>query len=95
MVNFKPLDDRVLVRKNPIPSKTIGGIIIPDTAENKPQDGIVLAVGPGRHESGKRIPVYVSTGDKIIFGKNAGVEVELDGETLYIMYEREIIAKIT
>lgn len=94
MTNFQPMHDRVLVKKNPVPTKSVGGILIPETTEGKPQDGYVLAVGPGKIEAGIRIPVNVEVGDKIIFGKNAGNDIEIDGETYTVMFEREIIAKI-
>jgi len=89
---FRPLGDRVLVRRVEEEAKTKGGIIIPDTAKEKPQEGEVLAVGPGaRDESGKLQPLDVKSGDRILFGKWSGTEVKLDGEDLLIMKESDIL----
>jgi chaperonin GroES len=89
---FRPLGDRVLVRRVEEEEKTKGGIIIPDTAKEKPQEGEVLAVGPGaRDDSGKIQPLDVKTGDRILFGKWSGSEVKLDGEDLLIMKESDIL----
>ena len=89
---FRPLGDRVLVRRVEEEEKTKGGIIIPDTAKEKPQEGEVIAVGPGaRDESGKIQPLDVSVGDRILFGKWSGTEVKLDGEDLLIMKESDIL----
>jgi chaperonin GroES len=89
---FRPLGDRVLVRRVEEEAKTKGGIIIPDSAKEKPQEGEVLAVGPGaRDESGKLQPLDVSVGDRILFGKWSGTEVKLDGEDLLIMKESDIL----
>jgi chaperonin GroES len=89
---FRPLGDRVLVKRVEEESKTKGGIIIPDTAKEKPQEGEVLAVGPGaRDESGKRIDLDVKVGDRILFGKWSGTEVKLEGEDLIIMKESDIL----
>ena len=89
---FRPLGDRVLVRRVEEEEKTRGGIIIPDTAKEKPQEGEVIAVGPGaRDESGKLQPLDVSVGDRILFGKWSGTEVKLDGEDLLIMKESDIM----
>ena len=89
---FRPLGDRVLVRRVEEEEKTKGGIIIPDTAKEKPQEGEVLAVGPGaRDDSGKIQPLDVSVGDRILFGKWSGTEVKLDGEDLIIMKESDIL----
>jgi chaperonin GroES len=86
-MKFRPLHDRVLVRRN-AEEKTAGGIIIPDTAKEKPQQGEVLAVGPGwRDETGKLVPPDVKAGDEILFGKWSGTEVKIDGEDLLIMKE--------
>lgn len=93
-MNIKPLNDRIVVKKNTIPTRSVGGIIIPDTAENKPQDGVVLAVGEGVWDSGKRIPLSVEVNDTVIFGKNAGVEIEHENEKYFIMHESEIVAII-
>ena len=89
---FRPLGDRVLVRRVEEEEKTRGGIIIPDTAKEKPQEGEVIAVGPGaRDESGKLQPLDVKAGDKIMFGKCSGTEVKLDGKDLLIMKESDIL----
>ena len=96
MSKFQPLDDRILIKKNIPVTKTLGGIIIPDTATDKPQDGIVIEVGPGkRGNDGNRIPLSVTEGDKVIFGKNAGIEITFEDEQYWIMLESEIIAKIS
>jgi chaperonin GroES len=89
---FRPLGDRVLVRRVEEEQKTKGGIIIPDTAKEKPQEGEVLAAGPGaRDEGGKVHPLDVKVGDRILFGKWSGTEVKLDGEDLIIMKETDIL----
>ena len=89
---FRPLGDRVLVKRVEEEEKTKGGIIIPDTAKEKPQEGEVIAVGPGaRDDSGKIQPLDVSVGDRILFGKWSGTEVKLDGEDLMIMKESDIL----
>ncbi|HEX8640375.1 MAG TPA: co-chaperone GroES [Allosphingosinicella sp.] len=91
-MNFRPLHDRVLVRRVEAEEKTAGGIIIPDTAKEKPQEGEVLAVGAGtRDETGKLQPLDVKEGDRILFGKWSGTEVRLDGEDLLIMKESDIL----
>jgi chaperonin GroES len=92
---FRPLHDRVVVRRLESEEKTKGGIIIPDTAKEKPQQGQVIAVGPGgRDETGKLIPLDVKAGDKVLFGKWSGTEVKLDGEELLIMKESDIMGVI-
>lgn len=92
MANFRPLHDRVLVKRVKEEEKTKGGIIIPDTAKEKPQEGEIIAVGPGaRDESGKRIEPDVKVGDRILFGKWSGTEVTLDGDELLIMKESDIM----
>jgi chaperonin GroES len=89
---FRPLGDRVLVRRVEEEEKTRGGIIIPDTAKEKPQEGEVIAVGPGaRDETGKVQPLDVAVGDRILFGKWSGTEVKLGGEDLLIMKESDIL----
>jgi chaperonin GroES len=89
---FRPLGDRVLVRRVEEEEKTKGGIIIPDTAKEKPQEGEVIAAGPGgRDDSGKIQPLDVAVGDRILFGKWSGTEVKLDGEDLLIMKESDIL----
>ena len=91
-MNFRPLHDRVVVRRIDAEEKTAGGIIIPDTAKEKPQQGEVIAVGPGaRDESGKVQPLDVQPGDRVLFGKWSGTEVKVDGEDLLIMKESDIM----
>ena len=95
MPNFRPLGDRVLVKRVKEEEKTKGGIIIPETAQEKPQEGEVVAVGPGaRDEDGERIAMDVKTGDRILFGKWSGTEVKVDGEDLLIMKESDILGVI-
>jgi chaperonin GroES len=92
---FRPLHDRVVVRRISADEKTKGGIIIPDTAQEKPSQGEVIAVGPGgRDESGKLIPIDLKNGDKVLFGKWSGTEVKIDGEELLIMKESDIMGVI-
>ena len=92
---FRPLHDRVVVKRIDAEEKTAGGIIIPDTAREKPQQGQILAVGPGgRDEAGKLIPIDLKVGDKVLFGKWSGTEVKLDGEELLIMKESDIMGII-
>ena len=92
---FRPLGDRVLVKRVEEESKTKGGIIIPDTAKEKPQEGEVVAVGPGaRDDNGKLQPLDVKAGDRILFGKWSGTEVKLDGEELLIMKESDIMGVV-
>ena len=94
-MKFRPLHDRVVVRRLEGEQKTAGGIIIPDTAKEKPQEGEIIAVGPGgRDESGKLIPIDLKVGDRILFGKWSGTEVKLDGEELLIMKESDIMGVI-
>lgn len=94
-MSFRPLHDRVLVRRVEQESKTAGGIIIPDTAKEKPQEGEVVAVGPGaRDEQGKVHALDVRVGDRILFGKWSGTEVKLDGEELIIMKESDVMGVI-
>jgi chaperonin GroES len=92
---FRPLHDRVVVRRVDASEKTKGGIIIPDTAKEKPQEGEVIAVGPGgRDESGGLVPLDVKPGNRVLFGKWSGTEVKLDGEELLIMKESDIMGII-
>ena len=92
---FRPLHDRVVVRRVESEAKTKGGIIIPDTAKEKPQEGEIVAVGSGaRDESGKVVPLDVKAGDRILFGKWSGTEVKIDGEDLLIMKEADIMGVI-
>ena len=93
---FRPLHDRVLVRRTEEDEKTKGGIIIPDTAKEKPQQGEVVSVGTGaRNEQGEITPMEVSAGDRILFGKWSGTEVKLDGEDLLIMKESDILGIVS
>ncbi|NIP75108.1 MAG: co-chaperone GroES [Xanthomonadales bacterium] len=95
-MSFTPLHDRVLVRRVESEEKTAGGLIIPDTAKEKPQEGEVVAVGEGaRKDSGELIPMDVKAGDRILFGKWSGTEVKIDGEELLIMKESDILGIIT
>ena len=94
-MNFRPLHDRVVVRRVTAEEKSSGGIIIPDTAQEKPMQGEVIAVGPGaRDENGQIVALDVKAGDRILFGKWSGTEVKLDGEELLIMKESDIIGVI-
>ena len=94
-MNFRPLHDRVVVRRLNAEEKTSGGIIIPDTAQEKPMEGEVIAVGAGaRNEQGQIVPLEVKAGDKILFGKWSGTEVKLDGQELLIMKESDIMGII-
>jgi chaperonin GroES len=92
---FRPLHDRVVVKRIDAEAKSKGGIIIPDTVKEKPSEGEVVAVGPGgRDESGKIIPIELKSGDRVLFGKWSGTEVKLDGEDLLIMKESDIMGVI-
>ena len=92
---FRPLHDRVLIRRVESEEKTVGGIIIPDTAKEKPMEGEVVAAGPGaRGEDGKLQPMDVRTGDRVLFGKWSGTEVKLDGDELLIMKESDIMGVV-
>ena len=94
-MSFRPLHDRVLIRRVEAEEKTAGGIIIPDTAKEKPMEGEVVAVGPGaRDESGKIQALDVKAGDRVLFGKWSGTEIKLDGEDLIIMKESDIMGII-
>ena len=94
-MKFRPLHDRVVVRRVEAEEKTTGGIIIPDTAKEKPQEGEIIAVGPGaRDEAGKLVPLDVKAGDRILFGKWSGTEVKIDGEDLLIMKESDVMGVI-
>ena len=94
-MKFRPLHDRVVVRRIEAEEKSAGGIIIPDTAKEKPSQGEVIAVGPGgRDESGKLIPIDVKDGDRVLFGKWSGTEVKIDGQELLIMKESDIMGII-
>jgi chaperonin GroES len=94
-MRFRPLHDRVVVRRIDADQKTAGGIIIPDTAKEKPMEGEVLAVGPGaRNEKGEIVALDVKAGDRVLFGKWSGTEVKIDGEDLLIMKESDILGVI-
>ena len=94
-MSFRPLHDRVVVRRLDAEEKTAGGIIIPDTAQEKPMEGEIVAVGPGaRNEQGQIVALDVKAGDRILFGKWSGTEVKLDGEELLIMKESDIMGII-
>ena len=94
-MKFRPLHDRVVVRRIEAEEKSTGGIIIPDTAKEKPSQGEVIAVGPGgRDESGKLVPIDVKEGDRVLFGKWSGTEVKIDGQELLIMKESDIMGII-
>ena len=91
-MHFRPLHDRVVVRRIAADEKTAGGIIIPDTAKEKPMEGEVVAAGPGaRNEHGQLVPVDLKAGDRILFGKWSGTEVKIDGEDLIIMKESDVL----
>jgi len=95
-MQFRPLHDRVVVQRVDAEEKSKGGIIIPDTAKEKPQEGKVIAVGPGaRDESGKLQPLDVQAGDRVLFGKWSGTEIKLDGEDFLIMKESDIMGVLT
>ena len=91
-LKLKPLEDRIVVRPIEGEETTVSGIVIPDTAKEKPQEGKVLAVGPGRFEDGTRVPLDVSVGDRVIYSKYGGTEVALDGEDLLILSARDVLA---
>jgi chaperonin GroES len=94
-MKFRPLHDRVLVRRVEAEEKTKGGILIPDTAKEKPQEGEVIAVGPGaRDETGKLIPIDLKAGDRILFGKWSGTEIKIEGEELLIMKESDVMGVV-
>jgi chaperonin GroES len=95
-MKFRPLHDRIVVKRIEAEDKTAGGIIIPDTAKEKPSQGQVIAVGPGgRDEAGKLIPIDVQVGDRVLFGKWSGTEVTIDGQELLIMKESDIMGVLT
>ena len=95
-LNVTPLHDRVIVRPAKAEEKTAGGIIIPDTAKEKPSQGEVIAVGPGgRDEAGKLIPIDIQVGDRVLFGKWSGTEVKIDGQDLLIMKESDVMGVLT
>ena len=91
-VNIKPLEDRIVVKPLEAEQTTASGLVIPDTAKEKPQEGEVLAVGPGRFEDGNRVPLDVKVGDKVIYSKYGGTEVKLAGDELLILSARDVLA---
>ncbi|CAB4944080.1 unannotated protein [freshwater metagenome] len=93
-VTIKPLEDRILVKALEAEQTTASGLVIPDTAKEKPQEGEVLAVGPGRFEDGQRLPLDVQVGDKVIYSKYGGTEVKYDGQELLILSARDILAVV-
>ena len=93
-MNIKPLADRVIIKALPMEEKTKSGIIMPDTAKEKPQEGEVIAVGPGKMEKGVRVPLDVKANDRVIYSKYAGTEVKYDGEEYLILKEADILAII-
>ena len=94
-MKFRPLHDRVVVKRIDAEEKTAGGIIIPDTAKEKPQQGEVIAVGPGRFEKDKRVPMDVKVGDKVLYGKYSGTEVTIEGEQYLILRESDVLAIVS
>jgi chaperonin GroES len=93
-MQIKPLSDRVVLKAIEMEEKTKSGIVLPDTAKEKPQEGEIMAVGPGRYEDGKLIPMNVKKGDRVLFAKYAGTEIKLDGEEYLIMRESDILGII-
>ena len=95
-MHFRPLHDRVVVRRIDADHKTAGGIIIPDTAQEKPQEGEIVSVGPGaRNDRGELVPTELKAGDRVLFGKWSGTEVKIDGQELLIMKESDIMGVLT
>ncbi len=92
---LEPLDDRIVVKPGEEETTTISGIVIPDTAKEKPQEGEVVAVGPGRFEDGTRIPMDVKTGDKVLYSKYGGTEVKIGGEEYLVLSARDVLAIVT
>ncbi len=93
-VAIKPLEDRIVVQANDAESTTASGLVIPDTAKEKPQEGMVLAVGPGRFEDGSRVPLDVKVGDKVLYSKYGGTEVKYAGEEYLVLSARDVLAVI-
>jgi chaperonin GroES len=92
--NLKPLEDRIVVQANEEENTTSSGIVIPDTAKEKPQEGTVVAVGPGRFEDGARVPLDVAVGDTVIYSKYGGTEVKVEGEEYLILSARDVLAVV-
>ena len=93
-VAIKPLEDRIVVQANDAESTTASGLVIPDTAKEKPQEGTVLAVGPGRFEDGNRVPLDVKVGDKVLYSKYGGTEVKYAGEEYLVLSARDLLAVV-
>ncbi len=95
-MNLQPLEDRIVVRPSEAEQTTVSGLVIPDTAKEKPQQGAVLAVGPGRRaeQSGELIPVDVAVGDLVLYSKYGGTEISVDGEDLLVLSSRDVLAKV-
>ena len=93
-MKLKPLDDRIVVKPNEAEQTTASGLVIPDTAKEKPQEGIVLAIGPGRFEDGQRIPLDVKEGDRVLYSKYGGTEVKYNGEEYLVLSARDVLAVI-
>src|SRR5919198_1455103 len=94
-VNLEPLEDRIAVKPGEEEETTVSGIVIPDTAKEKPEEGEVVAVGPGRFEDGKRIPMDVKVGDKVIYSKYGGTEVKIEGDEYLILSARDVLAVVS
>ena len=92
--NLKPLEDRIVVKPGEEEEKTVSGIVIPDTAKEKPQEGSVVAVGPGRFEEGQRVPLDVAVGDTVIYSKYGGTEVKVEGDDLLVLRESDVLAVV-
>jgi chaperonin GroES len=92
--NLEPLEDRIVVKPGEAEETTVSGIVIPDTAKEKPQEGEVIAVGPGRFEEGNRVPVDVKVGDKVIYSKYGGTEVTVEGDDYLILSARDVLAVV-
>jgi chaperonin GroES len=90
--NLEPLDDRIVVKPGEEEETTVSGIVIPDTAKEKPQEGEVVAVGPGRFEDGKRVPIDAKVGDKVLYSKYGGTEVKVKGEEYLVLSARDVLA---
>ena len=93
-VSIKPLEDRIVVKSSEAEQTTASGLVIPDTAKEKPQEGTVLAVGPGRFEDGARVPLDVSVGDKVLYSKYGGTEIKYAGEEYLVLSARDVLAVI-
>ena len=91
-VSIKPLEDRILVKSVEAEQTTASGLVIPDTAKEKPQEGVVIAVGPGRFEDGQRLPLDIQVGEKVIYSKYGGTEVKYNGEEYLILSSRDVLA---